>query len=159
MNLPAEFCVASDLPKSQTIYSPVSGSVSPLDAAPIALMSLGLLGSGVCVQMRGHRLVAPCDGQLVDVCQGAKQWRFKASNGLHIMVHLYLEEHTITNKAKLSYINATRVKQGEEIAYFDLRQFNSTPTVAIIVTNSSASKRIYFCHKQVEANDPLLFVS
>lgn len=159
MTLPAQFCLASEMPPSKTVFSPVNGAIRPLSDAPMAMMALGLLGSGVCVEMRGHRLVAPCDGLLVDVCQGAKQWRFKANNGLSILIHVGLEENTITNKAKLNYISPTRVQQGEEIAYFDLRQFKSTPMVAIIVSQTSPSQRVYYCHQQVDVNDSLLFVS
>ncbi|MBS3796927.1 MULTISPECIES: PTS glucose transporter subunit IIA [unclassified Pseudoalteromonas] len=163
MNYTAQLIAArelsqSTLPSTATLYAPLSGAVLPLTEAPDALMALGLLGPGVCIQMRGHKLLAPCDGTLVKVSEGAKQWHFRSQHGLEILLYLHLDEPSICNKAKLKYLDGATLTRGEEIAYFDLRQFKSAPLAAIMITNLAPSTLTYYCQQQVAANEPLLFI-
>ncbi|MFY8275131.1 PTS glucose transporter subunit IIA [Pseudoalteromonas sp. SSDWG2] len=159
MNTSAQFCIASDVPLSEVIYAPASGAIHPLASCKAQLIALGLLGPGICIDMRSHKLLAPVDGYLIEVNCAMKQWRFKANNGSEILVHISHEQESICNKAKFTHINRTRVTKGEELAYFDLRQFQSMPMVAIIVANCPTSKNVLFSHQQVEAGDSLLFIS
>ncbi len=160
MSQVSQFCLPAELPPSPTLTlcAPVSGQVHPLSCLPSALMAHGLLGAGVCIEMHSHKLVAPCDGQLLSVDMGAKQWRFKSNNGVHILVHLHSDEPTLTNKAKLSALNCTPVRKGMQLAYFDLRQFKLAPRVAMIVTHTRFSAEILFSHKQAHCAEPLLFI-
>lgn len=127
-------------PASLTLCSPFSGLPLPLSQVPDPAFAGKLVGDGFAVDPVSDTLLAPCDGELIQIHPSRHALVVRADNGLEVLVHVGI--NTVKLKGEGFTALATvgsRVQCGMPLLRFDLdavaRRAKSLRTV-VLVTNS-----------------------
>jgi PTS system glucose-specific IIA component len=100
--------------KAIEIFSPLTGTVVPLDKVPHALFSERIFGEGIAIKPTGYQVLAPFSGTMLHFPELANQIRIKAKNGLQLQIQLGIDSHLMMGEGFKRV-----VKQGES---FELGQ-------------------------------------
>jgi phosphocarrier protein FPr len=96
------------------LLAPISGVVVPLDRVPDAAFAQRLAGDGVAIDPLDQRLVAPCDGRVLQVHRARHALTLSAS-GLEILIHVGLDTVGLGGQGF-----TPNVKAGDEVRAGDL---------------------------------------
>lgn len=142
------------------IASPYSGRVLPLTSHPEAIFSLGILGTGVCVEVTGELVVAPFDGQIIATKQGGVEWILESFDKLRILLNIALPLHLQTPEyLKLLHIEKKQIKRGDPLVRLPLMQ-HQKPIAAFVLLDKPTAHRYFFPLKHVQAGkDPLITIA
>ena len=103
------------------LVAPISGEALPLTEHYEPVINHGLQGQGIMLKPLGSRLVAPCDGVVMEVAATNHQIKLQASHG--VIVELTCGSSAITTHGVgfTRKINlGQRVKQGDPLIELDL---------------------------------------
>ncbi|MEJ6476082.1 PTS glucose transporter subunit IIA [Pseudoalteromonas piscicida] len=143
------------------IPSPFSGKVLPLSAHPNAAIASGVLGMGVCVQMRVPLLLSPCNGQLIQIRRNSCEYLMRANNGLKMLLSLDISsEFAKPEYLKANSFGKTVVKLGEPLCFFDIPLSEAKTMAAIVLLNAQKLGACYYPLKQVTAaKEPIITIA
>jgi phosphocarrier protein FPr len=144
---------------SATIFAPFSGILVPLDQVPDPAFAQRLAGDGIAIDPLDQRVVAPCDGRVLQVHRAGHALTFSAY-GLEILIHVGLDTVKLKGKGFKARIKAgDDVRKGDELMTFDA-DYIATNAVSLIspvlVTNMDRVTSMRPRAGKVRAGDPLL---
>ncbi|EHL75149.1 PTS sugar transporter subunit IIA [Bacillus smithii] len=132
--------------KEIDVYAPVSGKILSLEEVPDPVFSEKMMGDGMAVEPIDGRVVAPFDGDIMQIFPTKHAVGIKAANGAEILIHVGLETVSMKGEGFESHVSqGDKVKKGDLLITFDLNlireKANSTIT-PIIVTNGDMIENI-----------------
>ena len=143
--------------KAIDVFSPLSGTVVPLDEVPQLLFTERLFGEGVAIKPSGYQVFAPFSGTILHFPELANQIRIKAKNGLQLQIQLGIDSHTMLGEGfKRMVKKGDTFEQGQIIAEFSLSKMKAAlPSILCPVTilNSDKTKGVQGYYYQVIANE------
>jgi len=145
----------------QMIYSPLIGKVVALSEVNDPVFSQEMMGKGVAVVPSVGRVVAPCDGKIINVFRTRHAVLIKADNGAEIIIHVGLETVALNGKHYQSHVeDEMQVKKGDLLLTFDLdeiKQLGYDLITPIIVSNSADYQSVESTKKnEVKHGDVLI---
>lgn len=151
---------ANSLPsheKAIDIYSPLTGTVLPLDEVPNALFTERLFGEGIAVKPSGYQVLAPFSGTMLQFPELANQLRIKAKNGLQLQIQLGIDSHLMMGEGfKRTVKQGESFEQGQLLAEFSLfKMKRQLPSILcpITILNSDKLKGLQGHYFQVIAGE------
>ncbi|MHC9537369.1 beta-glucoside-specific PTS transporter subunit IIABC [Dellaglioa sp. BT-FLS60] len=123
---------------TETLISPIKGTVIPLTEVNDSVFSSGILGEGIAVQPQDGTLFSPVDGNIMMVYETGHALGLKSTGGAEILFHIGLD--TVKLQGKYFHTKVTEgqiVKKGDILIQFDLDEIKKAgfdPTVMMIVT-------------------------
>lgn len=139
------------------LISPFSGKVRSLQDHPEAIFQFGILGPGIMIELNKHKILAPFDGKLVTVRNAGTEFILQANNGLKVLLNLYFGQHqALTHRSHIAQINTSKVKQGQQIAYFDLRELKQPLLASLTILNAPKNYDVFYSLNHVDAGEDIL---
>jgi PTS system glucose-specific IIA component len=143
--------------KSIDIYSPLTGTVLPLDEVPNALFTERLFGEGIAIKPSGYQVLAPFAGTMLHFPELANQLRIKAKNGLQLQIQLGIDSHLMMGEGfKRVVKQGESFEQGQLLAEFSLAKMKRhLPSILCPITllNSDKVKGLQAHYFQVIATE------
>ena len=104
---------------SAAIFAPLSGILVPLDDVPDPAFAQRLAGDGIAIDPLDQRVVAPCDGRVLQVHRAGHALTLSAF-GLEILIHVGLDTVKLKGKGFKARVTAgDEVRKGDELMTFD----------------------------------------
>lgn len=75
----------------ENMYSPVNGTIIPLEEVPDKMFSEKLLGDGFGFILKQETIYAPCDCSVTMLAQTKHAIGLKSNSGLEILIHVGLD--------------------------------------------------------------------
>jgi PTS system D-glucosamine-specific IIC component len=124
------------------VQAPLSGRVVPLSELPDAVFAGGMVGPGIAIDPTDGRLVAPVDGEILQV-HGAKHAVVMAGpGGLELLLHMGLDTVELDGVGFSVHCQAgERVAAGQLLAEFDpeaVRAAGKSTLSPIIILNQDS---------------------
>ncbi|MFT4810414.1 MAG: PTS system glucose-specific IIA component [Paraglaciecola sp.] len=143
--------------KAIDIYSPLTGTVLPLDEVPHALFTERIFGEGIAIKPSGYQVFAPFAGTMLHFPELANQLRIKGQNGLQIQIQLGIDSHLMLGEGFKRIIKqGESFKHGQLLAEFSLiKMKKQLPSILcpITVLNSDKIKGLQAHYFQVIASE------
>lgn len=106
--------------KSETIGSPLSGTVIPLEEVKDEAFSGGALGKGAAVLPEKGELYAPCDGTVATLFPTLHAIGLVSDQGCELLIHIGLDTVRLDGKYFKAYVRqGDHVKKGQKLLTFD----------------------------------------
>jgi glucose-specific phosphotransferase system IIA component len=146
------------------VYAPIQGQFVPLEEIDDDAFSAGYLGKGCGINPTAESIVAPFEGEVVQVAPTRHAVGLRSKNGIEVLIHIGLD----TVKMKGSGFDV-EVKPGDQVKYGQLligfsiaaiKKAGFQPIVAVTVTNSEKYQDISIIEKnQIRYCMPLFRIS
>lgn len=114
-----------------TLIAPISGVLVALDDVPDPAFAQRLAGDGIAIDPVDQRVVAPCDGRVLQVHRAGHALTLSASD-LEILIHVGLDTVKLNGKGfKALAKSGDEVRQGDPLMTFDA-DYIATHAVSLI---------------------------
>jgi PTS system D-glucosamine-specific IIC component len=100
---------------SETIYSPLEGSVMPLSKVEDGVFSEEMLGKGIAIEPTSNKVVSPVNGTISMVFETKHAIGISSKDGAEILIHIGIDTVQLNGK----YFDV-KVKSGDKIEVGDL---------------------------------------
>jgi phosphocarrier protein FPr/phosphocarrier protein len=147
-----------------TLMAPLDGWAGPLEEVPDPVFAEKMMGDGLAIDPVGDVLVAPCDGDVVNVHSAGHAVTLRAANGAEILMHIGLETVALRGEGfDVRVLLGDRVVAGQVLIGFDLdllaRRARSLVS-PIILANSEAFRIVRRqIGQEVRAGEPLMEIA
>ena len=126
--------------KSVEFIAPLTGVMVAIEDVPDPVFSRKMLGQGFSIDPLSNLLVAPVNGEVVDVQPSAHAVTIRSEEGLEILMHIGLDTVRLVGEGFTPMVKAgERVSAGDPLIEFDMdevgRKAKSLLT-QVVVTNS-----------------------
>ena len=125
------------------IFSPMSGTVVPLEDTHDNVFAGRVLGDGCAVEPSGGRVVSPVDGVVSSVAATKHAVGFAADGGVEVLVHVGVDSAALGGEGFTLHVRAgDRVKAGDPVADVDLALLESRGirTVTPVIVTGGAEE-------------------
>ncbi|MCE4957018.1 PTS sugar transporter subunit IIA [Macrococcoides caseolyticum] len=140
------FGKSEDIAKNIEIKAPISGQYVAIESIPDPVFAQKMMGEGFGIEPTEGVVVAPIDGEIVNVFPTKHAIGIKAANGLELLIHVGLE--TVAMKGEgfdTKVTTGDKVKVGDELLTFDIEHINKNASSIIspvIITNSDVIENL-----------------
>ncbi|MDF9844766.1 MULTISPECIES: beta-glucoside-specific PTS transporter subunit IIABC [unclassified Paenibacillus] len=150
--------------QSESIVSPLIGSIKPLSHVDDPVFSTEAMGKGVAIEPTEGLVYAPFDGVVTSLVSSKHAVGMTSDSGVEILVHVGLNTVKLKGKYFTSFVNeGDRIRKGDKLLEFDIekiREAGFSVTTPIIVTNTFNYQQITHSEKErISSNENLLLVS
>ncbi|EUJ39102.1 PTS sugar transporter subunit IIA [Brochothrix campestris] len=126
----------------EKIVSPVTGTLIKIDDVPDPVFAQKMMGEGVAVQPTNGIVVAPVDGEIIQIADESKHaFGIRSALGQEILVHIGLETVAMKGEGfKVLVKLGDKVKAGQPIIEADIAliaEKAASTVIPVVVTNSS----------------------
>ena len=102
-----------------TLFAPLSGRIMPLDTVPDPYFSEKLAGEGLAIDPISSALLAPCEGQIIELHPALHALTISAG-GIEIMMHIGLDTAVLQGEGFLPHVQVgDQVHTGQTLIEFD----------------------------------------
>ncbi|MGO2168836.1 PTS glucose transporter subunit IIA [Pseudoalteromonas sp.] len=106
------------------------------------------------VKLNKHKILAPFDGKLVQVKNAGTEFILQANNGLKVLFNLYVKQSlALPEHTYLAQINTSKITHGQQLAYFDLRQFKRPLLASLTILNALKNSNVFYSLNYVDAGE------
>lgn len=153
--------------KMENVYAPISGKSMLITEVPDPVFSEKMVGEGMAVNpdVRTHTIVAPVDGEVIQLATTKHAFGIRSKMGQEILVHIGLETVDLKGAGfeQLAKIG-DQVTAGQPIMRVDfdfISEKGKGTVVPVVVTNSAEDKFTFSWTdpSNVEAGKTVLFTS
>ncbi|MHC4025127.1 glycoside-pentoside-hexuronide (GPH):cation symporter [Streptococcus sp. KHUD_018] len=148
---------------SETISSPIEGTVLSLSDVNDPVFSNGVVGQGLAIKPTGHEVYAPADGEITLAFATGHALTLKTKDGAEVFVHIGINTVTMDGDGfKLKVKQGDQVKEGDLLGTFDSNKIIEAgldDTTMVIIANTDDYKSVSpIATGQVKPGDNLLSV-
>lgn len=132
----------SSPPKTSVLVltAPLSGQMVPLETVPDPVFAQKMVGDGVSIDPLSQVLMAPCDGDIVQIHSAGHAVTVKTAEGIEILMHIGLDTVALKGEGFIPKVKVgDRVKTGDILIEFDadyIALHARSLLTQIVVTNS-----------------------
>lgn len=143
------------------LTAPLSGRLVPIEQVPDPVFAQKMVGDGVSIDPISQSLLAPCDGEVIQLHPSHHAITIKTANQLEILIHIGLDTVTLRGQGFTPKVKVgDRVRVGDRLIDFDADYvaLNAKSLLTqIVITNSDQVARFAPRSGHVTAGrDPVL---
>ncbi len=131
---------------SETISSPIEGTVLELSEVNDPVFSNGVVGQGVAIKPIGNMVYAPVDGEITLAFATGHAFTIRTKGGADVFVHIGIDTVTMDgNGFELKLKAGDRVKAGDLLGTFDSNKIHEAgldDTTMVIIANTEQYKSV-----------------
>ncbi|MCU9612801.1 PTS glucose transporter subunit IIA [Caldibacillus lycopersici] len=150
----------SPVSKTVQLAAPVSGKYLEIQEVPDPVFSKKMMGDGIAFEPSEGKVVAPVDGEIIQVFPTKHAVGIKAANGAEILIHIGLETVSMNGEGFTAHTSeGKKVKQGDVLITFDLdliKEKAASTITPMIITNSDDMTIEKQAHETVAAGEHLV---
>ncbi|MFP7484593.1 PTS glucose transporter subunit IIA [Priestia filamentosa] len=132
--------------REENITAPLTGRIFSLENVPDPVFSQKMMGEGFAIEPTNGEVVAPIDGEIVQLFHTKHAIGLKTENGAEIIIHVGLETVAMEGDGFTAHVKeGSKVKKGDKLLTVDLekvREKAKSTVTPVVVTNSADSERI-----------------
>ena len=107
------------MPSTLSIIAPLSGVLIPLEEVPDPVFSQKMVGDGIAIDPISEVLLAPCDGEIVQMHPAGHAVTLRSPEGVEVLLHIGIDTVKLKGEGFESLVKVGQaVKQGEELIKF-----------------------------------------
>jgi phosphocarrier protein FPr len=122
-----------------TLNAPVSGVLVPIERVPDPVFAQKMVGDGIAIDPVSQSLVAPCDGEIIQLHPANHALTLATAEGVEIMMHIGLDTINLKGQGFTPRVKqGDRVRAGDPLIDFDadhLATHAKSLLTMLIVTN------------------------
>ena len=104
-----------------TVMSPITGNVVKIEDVPDQVFSQKMIGDGIGIEPTEGIVVAPMDGEIVQIFPTNHAVGIRDKNGLEILIHIGMETVAMQGEGFTGHVTqGDKVKAGDKLVSFDL---------------------------------------
>ena len=130
--------------KEQVIMAPLSGTLRQLVEVPDPVFAGKMVGDGIAIEPSEGIVVAPFDGEIVQLFPTKHAIGLRNAFGLEILIHIGLETVSLQGEGFEAFVKqGDQVKMGDKLITFDMAIINdkaSSTITPVVLTNGDAVK-------------------
>lgn len=130
---------------SVRLIAPLSGYLMPIEQVPDPVFAEKMVGDGISIDPLSQSLLAPCDGEVVQLHPSHHAVTIQTREGLEILIHIGLDTVTLRGKGFSPKVKVgDRVSAGDPLIDFDadyIALHAKSLLTQIVVTNSDQVAR------------------
>jgi len=113
--------VPSQARQTLRLVAPLSGFLLPVDQVPDPVFAQKMVGDGIAIDPISNVLVAPCEGEIVQVHPSYHAVTVKTAAGIEILMHIGLDTVELRGEGFAPRVNlGDRVTTGTPLVEFDI---------------------------------------
>ncbi|RAS92017.1 PTS glucose transporter subunit IIA [Priestia endophytica] len=132
--------------REENITAPLTGRIFSLENVPDLVFSQKMMGEGFAIEPTNGEVVAPIDGEIVQLFHTKHAIGLKTENGAEIIIHVGLETVAMEGEGFTAHVKeGSKVKKGDKLLTVDLekvREKAKSTVTPVVVTNSADSEKI-----------------
>ncbi|MED4073454.1 PTS sugar transporter subunit IIA [Priestia endophytica] len=132
--------------REENITAPITGRIFSLENVPDPVFSQKMMGEGFAIEPTNGEVVAPIDGEIVQLFHTKHAIGLKTENGAEIIIHVGLETVAMEGEGFTAHVKeGSKVKKGDKLLTVDLekvREKAKSTVTPVVVTNSADSEKI-----------------
>ncbi|WP_249870501.1 PTS sugar transporter subunit IIA [Oceanobacillus saliphilus] len=136
------------------IFVPITGKVVPIEEVPDPIFSEKMMGEGAAVIPSEGKVVAPVNGEIIQVAPTKHAIGILSEDGSEILIHIGLETVALDGEGFTVHVNVgDKISVGQALMDFDLEVIKTKASniiSPIVITNSKDTNRTY---KQTDATE------
>lgn len=151
--------------KTIQMVAPLSGRAVSLNTVPDPVFSEKMMGDGIAIEPSEGVVVAPVDGEIIQVFPTKHAIGIRAKNGAEVLIHIGLETVSLQGEGFETHVKqGESVKTGDKLVSFDLetiREKAKSTVTPIIITNTeqAESLELLFEGEVVGGETPIMEVT
>lgn len=144
------------------LFSPLDGTVVPLDQVNDPVFSTNILGRGFAVKPDGGRLCSPVNGVVESVSDSKHAYVLKTTGGVEMLIHVGLETVYLKGKPFNCIVKAgDKVKAGDLLCEIDLAMIadaGADTIVPITFPKIPADSELQIKYGKVKIGDEIMCI-
>ncbi|MFP3885172.1 PTS glucose transporter subunit IIA [Priestia filamentosa] len=132
--------------REENITAPLTGRIFSLENVPDPVFSQKMMGEGFAIEPTNGEVVAPIDGEIIQLFHTKHAIGLKTENGTEIIIHVGLETVAMEGDGFTAHVKeGSKVKKGDKLLTVDLekvREKAKSTVTPVVVTNSADSEKI-----------------
>ncbi|MBB5173000.1 PTS sugar transporter subunit IIA [Texcoconibacillus texcoconensis] len=121
------------------VYAPLTGEIKPLSEVPDPTFSEKMMGDGIAIEPSQGTVVAPVDGEIMQIFPTNHAVGIRTVNGVEILIHIGLETVNMNGEGFTGKVKeGDKVNIGDPLVEFDMdlvKEKAASTITPIIVTN------------------------
>lgn len=146
--------------KTAEVYAPMDGRVIPLSEIPDEVFRAGILGSGCGIEPYSEDVLAPFDGEVIQVADTKHSVGLTSTNGIQLLIHVGMDTVDMNGKGFTVHIKTgQKVKKGQCLLSFSKKEIEKAghpATTAIVFCEAEDKEVIVENVKEVRSGDKLM---
>lgn len=131
---------------SQNYIQPLQGKLLNISEVPDPVFSQKMMGDGIAIDPSNGVLVAPADGQIMNIFPTKHALSMTDNNGKEILIHVGLDTVTLKGEGFTTFVkDGDKVKQGQKLMEIDFDAIKSkVPSIItpMVFTNLGESEKV-----------------
>lgn len=127
------------------LVAPLSGYLMPIERVPDPVFAQKMVGDGISIDPVSESLLAPCDGEVIQLHPSKHAVTVKTPGGLEVLMHIGLDTVTLRGDGFTARVKVgDRVKTGDPLIDFDadyVALHAKSLLTQIVITNSDQVAR------------------
>jgi multiphosphoryl transfer protein len=123
-----------------TLVAPLSGQMVPIEQVPDPVFAQRMVGDGVSIDPLSDRLLAPCDGEVIQLHPAGHAVTILSPTGIEVMLHIGLDTVMLKGEGFDPQVAVgDQVTTGRELIAFDLDHVATAAKsllTQVVITNS-----------------------
>ncbi len=142
------------------IYSPVTGSLKPIEECPDEIFAQKMVGDGLMISPDDGDVLSPVSGHLVQVASGGHAVGIETSEGLEVLVHVGIDTVKLEGEGFNTLVKkGDNVKKGDVLLEVDwnfLEENAPSTLTPVLITNQDLLQEIKFSEGEVTAGKDII---
>lgn len=131
-----------------SLKAPLSGVLVPIENVPDPVFAQKTVGNGISIDPTSQTLIAPCDGEILQLHSASHALTIGTSSGIQVMLHIGIDTVSMKGKGFRTMVQkGARVKAGDPLIEFDADLIATSATsllTQIVILNSDQVKEFRF---------------
>jgi PTS system glucose-specific IIA component len=107
--------------KTVHLYAPVEGNIKLIEEVPDTVFAQKIVGDGIALEPSNGRIVAPCDGKIVQIASTNHAVGIQTNYGFDVLIHVGIDTVELKGEGfrRVAAVD-TMVKKGDVLLEVDL---------------------------------------
>jgi multiphosphoryl transfer protein len=153
--------LASSQTKTEVrLFAPLSGYLVAIEQVPDPVFAQKMVGDGISIDPTSQILMAPCEGEVIQLHSAHHAVTLKMPQGLEVLMHIGLDTVELRGKSFTAHVKlGDRVKTGDRLIEFDadyIALHAKSLLTEIVITNVDRFANINFHSGSVEVGKDII---
>lgn len=122
-------------PTKSSLVAPVGGETVPMKQIPDVIFSSGVIGTCIGIMPDSGRILAPCDGAVLEIADTSHALTFKSKEGMEVLLMVGLDTFTLNGDGLQPLVKeGDIVSAGQPVMEADLERIKAAGLSPIMIT-------------------------